>query len=125
MQDQQQTNTQHNRRRFNRQATQQVEVISARANFEHSQQVLLDVSLHDLAQGGLGIECKDYLTPGDILDLQLSAGEGKPFTVSATICHRSSLPGDGGFRYGLYFNQQPHERQKDAPGDLQSLLETD
>ena len=62
-----------NRRRHNRQAAQMVEVVAAWTNYEGNRRSLQDVVVKDLADGGLGIECQDYLTPGDVLGLRIVA----------------------------------------------------
>jgi hypothetical protein len=112
-----------NRRRHNRQGAKQLTVVTAWASHDRSQHTLGNISLSDIGDGGLAIECDDYLTPGDILTLELSSGHGESIQLSATICHRATGAAQGSYRYGMFINRAPHEADTQTHSGWQELID--
>lgn len=112
-----------NRRRHNRQAAKQLTVVTAWPGHDRSQHPLVNIALSDIGDGGLGIECDEYLTPGDILTLELSSGHGESIQLSATICHRASGAAPGSYHYGMFINRAPHEADTETHSGWQELID--
>ena len=111
-----------NRRRHSRQSAQQLTVIAAWACHERNRQAISNISLCDIGDGGLGIECDDYLMPGDMLMLELSNGHGEPIGLTATICHRAEGEVSASYRYGMFINRSPHEAGSQEATSWDGLL---